>query len=367
MKKYKIMAINPGSTSTKVAIFINEECVFSKNIQHDANKLKEFENIYDQFEYRKNIILDEINAAGIDLNDVDAFSGRAGGYANVVGGVYYVNELMIEDTKSGKYVKHPANLGCTLVEEFRKEFGGKAFVVNPPDTDEFQDLARITGWKGVYRESKLHALNQKEVALRYAKKNKKAYKDLNLIVAHIGGGVSVTSHRNGLMIDSNDIAQGDGPFAPTRSGQLPAVALIRTCFSGKYTERELYDKVTKSGGFVDHLGTSDAVEVTKMINSGNKYAKLVYDAFIYQIGKAIGSNAAVLHGKVDAILVTGGISHDKYVVEQLKKMCGFIAPFDVMPGEFEMEALAAGAIRVLSEEEEAKTYTGEPVWKGFDY
>lgn len=366
MKSYKVFAINPGSTSTKIAMFEGDKEVFSKNVSHDAEKLKEFKEISDQFDYRKETILKELAEAGQTLEGVDAFSARGGGLVNIEGGVYQVGEKLLEHARVGYTVKHPATLGAQLADAFAKEYGGVAFVVNPPDVDEFTDVARVTGLKGVYRESRIHALNQKEIGIRYAAKLGKKYEDLNLIICHIGGGISVTAHNHGKMVDSNDIANGDGPMAPTRCGQLPVKDVVTMCFSGKYTEKEMREKITKTGGLVDHLGTSDAREVTEMIKNGNQYAKLIYDAMIYEIGKTAGSMAAVLCGKVDGIIFTGGISHDKYVVEKLTKMLGFIAPITVMAGEFEMEALAAGAIRVLSGKEEAKIYTGIPVWNGFN-
>lgn len=366
MKSYKVFAINPGSTSTKIAMFEGDKEVFSKNVSHDAEKLKEFKEISDQFDYRKETILKELAEAGQTLEGVDAFSARGGGLVNVEGGVYKVGEKLLEHARVGYTVKHPATLGAQLADAFAKEYGGVAFVVNPPDVDEFTDVARVTGLKGIYRESRIHALNQKEIGIRYAAKLGKKYEDLNLIICHIGGGISVTAHNHGKMVDSNDIANGDGPMAPTRCGQLPVKDVVTMCFSGKYTEKEMREKITKTGGLVDHLGTSDVREVTEMIKNGNQYAKLIYDAMIYEIGKTAGSMAAVLCGKVDGIIFTGGISHDKYVVEKLTEMLSFIAPITVMAGEFEMEALAAGAIRVLSGKEEAKTYTGIPVWNGFN-
>lgn len=366
MKPYKVFAINPGSTSTKIDMFEGDKEVFSKNVSHDAEKLKEFKEISDQFDYRKETILKELAEAGQTLEGVDAFSARGGGLVNIEGGVYQVGEKLLEHARVGYTVKHPASLGAQLADAFAKEYGGVAFVVNPPDVDEFTDVARVTGLKGIYRESRIHALNQKEIGIRYAAKLGKKYEDLNLIICHIGGGISVTAHNHGKMVDSNDIANGDGPMAPTRCGQLPVKDVVTMCFSGKYTEKEMREKITKTGGLVDHLGTSDAREVTEMIKNGNQYAKLIYDAMIYEIGKTAGSMAAVLCGKVDGIIFTGGISHDKYVVEKLTEMLGFIAPITVMAGEFEMEALAAGAIRVLSGKEEAKIYTGIPVWNGFN-
>lgn len=367
MKNYKVFAINPGSTSTKIAMFEGDTMIFSKNVSHDAEKLKKFKEISDQFDYRRETILAELKAAGQTLEGVDAFSARGGGLVNIEGGVYQVGEKLLEHARTCFTVKHPATLGSQLAAAFAEEYGGQAYVVNPPDVDEFTDVARVTGLKGIYRESRIHALNQKEIGIRYGKKLGKRYEDLNLIICHIGGGISVTAHAHGKMVDSNDIANGDGPMAPTRCGQIPVKDVIAMCFSGKYTEREMKDKVTKTGGLVDHLGTSDAREVGKMIEEGNQYAKLIYDAMIYEIGKTAGSMAAVLKGKVDGIVLTGGISYDAYVVESLKEMLSFIAPIEVMAGEFEMEALAAGAVRVLKGEEEAKVYTGEPVWNGFHF
>lgn len=367
MKIYKIFAINPGSTSTKIAMFENEKEVFSQNVSHDADKLKEFKEISDQFDYRRETILNELEKAGVSLEHTDAFSARGGGLVNVEGGVYPVNETLLKHATMGYTVKHPAMLGAQLANGFCKEYGGQAFVVNPPDVDEFQDMARVTGLKGVYRESRIHALNQKEIGIRYAASKGKKYEDLNLIICHIGGGISVTAHQKGRMIDSNDIANGDGPMAPTRCGQLPVKDVIEMCFSGNYTAQEMHNKMTKTGGLVDHLGTSDAREVRAMMNQGNQYAQLIYDSMIYQIGKTAGSMAAVLHGRVDGIIFTGGISHDQYLVDHLSEMIGFIAPITVMAGEFEMEALAAGALRVLTGQEEPKVYSGEPVWKGFEF
>lgn len=362
----KIFAINPGSTSTKIALFENGKMVFSKNVSHDANELKKFAEISDQFPYRKQTILEELAAAGHTLEGCSAFVGRGGGLVNVEGGTYTVNDKLLEHARAGFTVKHPATLGAQLARHFSEIYGGTAYIVNPPDVDEFCDEARVTGLKGIYRESRIHALNQKEIGIRFAASQGKRYEQMNLIICHIGGGISITAHEKGRMIDSNDIAQGDGPMAPTRCGALPVKDVVKMCYSGEFTQRQVYDKITKTGGLVDHLGTSDAREVCARIDAGDKYAKLVYDAMIYQIAKAAGSMAAVLCGKVDGIVLTGGISHDKYLVEKLKERIGFLAPITVMAGEFEMEALAAGAERVMRSEEQAKEYTGVPVWAGFD-
>ncbi len=363
-KKYRVLAINPGSTSTKVAIFENDEEIFSADVSHEAAKLREFPEISDQFPYRKETILAELAKAKISLQGMDAFAGRGGGLVGLEGGTYIVNEILLHHARIGFTVKHPATLGSQLAYDFAKTYGGKAFVVNPPDVDEFEPVARISGLADVHRESRVHALNQKEVAIRYAKDMGRRYEDLNLVISHIGGGVSVTAHRKGRMVDSNDIYNGDGPMSPNRAGGIPATAIIRMCYSGRYSEREMHDRITKTGGLVDHLGTAEVIEVLERIKSGDAYAKLIYDALIYQIGKNIGAYAAVLKGDVDAILLTGGIAHDDYLVGQITDMVKRIAPVKVYAGEFEMEALAAGAYRVLSGEEQGKIYTGTPVWSG---
>jgi butyrate kinase len=364
-KNYKVFAINPGSTSTKIALFEDDQNLFSANVSHDAAKLKEFKDISDQLPYRRETILSELFKNKIILDGIDAFVGRGGGLVGVEGGIYAVNETMLNHARAGFTVKHPANLGSQLAYDFAMTYGGKAFVVNPPDVDEFQPVARITGFADIHRESRGHPLNQKETGIRYAAEAGRRYEDMNLVISHIGGGVTVTAHERGRMVDSNDVINGDGPMAPTRAGALPATALIKHCFSGKYTEKELYDRVTKNGGLVDHLGTSDVQEILKRIEGGDEYAKLVYDAMIYQIGKNIGAYATVLKGKVDAILISGGLANDPYLIRKIKDMVEYIAPVRVYAGEFEMEALASGAIRVLEGKEQVKTYTGVPVWTGF--
>ncbi len=364
MKKYKIFALNPGSTSTKIAMFENETCIFQAKAEHSAEKLAQFPKIADQFEYRRDTILEEVARQGASLEGTDCFVARCGGVLPCEGGVYWVTDLVIEHCFSG-YTVHPAILGGKLADSFRKKYGGIAIILNPPDTDEFQDLARITGFHDIYRTSNVNMLNQKETAIRAAKEMGKKYEECRFVVAHIGGGVSVTAHRYGRVVDSTSIIMGEGPMTPTRAGAMPLVPFMDLCYSGKWTRAEMYDRMIKNGGFVDHLGTSDAREVRKMIEEGDSYAKLVYDAFIYQIGKAIGSMASVLHGQVDAILLGGGIVYDDYVVNSIKEMCSYIASIRCYPGEFEMEALAAGALRALTGQEQIKTYTGKPVFKGF--
>jgi butyrate kinase len=365
MKTYRLLTINPGSTSTKIALFENDIEIFFANVSHDAAKLQEFREISDQFPYRKETILDELAKKNISLKGIDAFVGRGGGLVGLEGGTYTINETLLHHARIGLTVKHPATLGSLLAHDFATTYGGKAFVVNPPDVDEFDLIARVSGLSDVPRESRGHPLNQKEVAIRYAAEIGSRYEDLNVVISHMGGGVSVTAHRKGRMVDSTDVINGDGPMAPTRAGAIPATAIIKMCYSGNYTERQMYDRITKTGGLVDHLGTAEVRDVLERIKKGDEYAKLIYDAMIYQIGKNIGAYATVLRGEVDAILLTGGIAHDTYVVERITDMVKYIAPVKVYAGEFEMEALAAGALRVLTGQEQSKTYTGVPVWSGF--
>jgi butyrate kinase len=365
-KTYKIFVINPGSTSTKIALFENDKQLYSKNVSHDAAKLKEFPEIKDQFPYRKETILGLLAEENISLEGTDAFVGRGGGLVGLEGGTYTCNEILLNHARIGFTVKHPATLGSQLADDFAKTYGGKAYVVNPPDVDELQLLSRVSGLSEVARESRGHPLNQKEVGIRYAATLGKKYEDLNLVISHIGGGVSVNAHKKGRIIDGNDVINGDGPMAPTRAGTIPATAIIKMCFSGEYDEKQMYEKITKSGGLVSHLGSSDAREIVERIEKGDKYAKLIYDAMAYQIAKFIGAYATVLHGDVDAILLTGGIANDPYLTGKVIEMVKYIAPVKVMAGEFEMEALASGALRVLTGKEEAKEYTGIPVWSGFE-
>lgn len=359
---YRILTINPGSTSTKVGCFEGEKELFTVNVSHDADKLKEFSTISAQLPYRKETILSKLAEANIDLSTIDAFVGRGGGLLAVEGGTYAVEDILLDHAQRGANgVQHPAQLGSQIAHEFASQYGKPCFVVNPPDTDELTLCARMTGVKGLYRNVHLHALNLKETAIRHSNANGWKYEDKNYIVCHIGGGISISAHQKGKMIDGNDIVGGEGPMAPTRSGALPAANLIRSCFENG-DKKSMLNLTTKTGGFVSHLGTSDALEVTKMAADGNKYAQLIWDTMIYQIIRYIGAMAGVLHGEVDGILLGGGMVHNKELVARITEACSWIAPVNAYPGEFELEAMAAGAIRVLKGEEEAKHYTGKPVW-----
>lgn len=362
MANYRILAINPGSTSTKVAVFDNDKEVFSQNIAHKAEELAAFENLTDQKPYRAKLIMEALKENGVELHSLSAVVGRGGGLLATEGGVYKVDETLLHHALIGANgVIHPAQLGSLLADDIAREYNIPCFVVNPPDTDEYQPVSRMTGIKGVYRSCHLHALNLKETAIRHAELTGKRYEDCNFVVCHIGGGVSISAHRKGKMIDGNDIIGGEGPMAPTRCGVVPAAAMIDLCYSG-ISRKEAKALCMKTGGFVSHLGTSDALEVTHRAAEGDKTAQLVWDTFKYQIVKEIGAMACALGGRVDGILLGGGIVHSKELVAYIEENCGWIAPVTAYPGEFEMEAMAAGAVRALEGKENIKTYTGKPAW-----
>jgi len=362
-RPYRILAVNPGSTSTKIAIFEDDREVFGETIRHSVEELSAFPTIQDQLDFRRETVEKALAEHGIRLEDIDVYVGRGGGLLPLEGGVYEVTDFLAEHASRGMSGQHPAQLASQICLRFARRFGKRAFVVNPPDVDEFDDVARITGIRGIYRESHVHALNQKEVALRFCKERGLSYKDVNLVVCHLGGGISITAHRRGRMIDSNDIIKGSGPMTPTRAGDIAYMSLIELAFSGKYSKKELQDKLNKKGGLTDHFGTDDIRVVNKRMQDGDQYAALVYRALAYQIAKYIGAMAVALKGDVRAILLTGGLAKEQGLMDIVRGYVGWIAEVVLMPGEFELEALAAGALRVMRGEEEAKIYTGKPVWQ----
>ncbi len=353
-ERIRLLVINPGSTSTKIAVFENEEMVFSKDISHDAAELKKFPEILEQKPYREKMILNALEEAEISLNKISAFVGRGGGLMPCRAGTYEIGGILLEHSTAA--TKHPSTLGTIIANELAQQYGKKAYTVNPPDVDEFTEVARISGIKGCPRQSHFHALNQKEAGMRTAREMGQRYVDMNLIIAHVGGGISIAAHRKGRVVDCNDIIYGEGPMAPTRCGSMAVKDIIALCFSGEYTEREMLELTRKRGGLISHLDTSDVLEIKERIQKGDSYAGLVYEAMLYQIGKGIGSCGAVLEGQVDAIVLTGGIARDRDLVTYLKKMCGYLAPVKVYGGEFEMEALAHGVLRVLRGEEALQHY-----------
>ena len=362
---YRILAVNPGSTSTKIALFHNEEEVFSKTIDHAAEALKPFREIQDQLDYRRGTVEDTMKQKGFPLSEVDVFVGRGGGLLSLLGGTYEVTELLAEHAGRGMSGQHPAQLASQICLQFARRYGKKAYVVNPPDVDELLDIARVSGLKGIYRESHIHALNQKEIAIRFCAARGLRYEDVNLVICHLGGGISVTAHREGRMIDSNDIIRGSGPMTPTRAGDMAYMQILELAFSGRYTKKELTDKLNKNGGLMDHFGSADIRDVIKLMDGGDDYAGLVLRAMAYQIAKYAGAMAVALKGKADAVILTGGMSNSALFTGLIREYIDWIAEVVVMPGEFELEALAAGALRVLRGEEQAKRYTGIPVWSGF--
>lgn len=362
---YQIIVVNPGSTSTKVAVFEDEKIVFETNISHSAEKLGQYKEIVDQLPYRREMILEILKEHNIDLTKTDAFSAICTGLLPMPAGVFEVNDIMYQHGSFGPGSKHPGNLGPMLAKDFAEEFEARAFVVDPSSADEFCEEARVTGLQDMFRTSRGHPLNQRAAARHCAEDMGKKYEEVNLIVAHLGGGISITLNEQGRMTDVVDSTRGEGRMAPTRSGALPVANVIDLCFSGEFTKAELYARVMKKGGWTEHLGTSDAREVEKMIGEGNQYAELIYRATAYQIAKDIGALSTVVKGKLDGIVFTGGIAHSKMFVDMIKDRVAFLAPCYVYPGEFEMEALAKGALRVLRGEETPQSYTGEPVFKGF--
>lgn len=353
---YTIVAINPGSTSTKVAIYNDDKVVRELTLRHSTEELAPFANVIDQFDFRKNIILNAMKEAGVKLSDIDAVIGRGGLIKPVKSGVYEVNETMIDDIRNRPVGHHASNLGALLAYDIAKEAGAKAYMADPVVVDELQDVARITGHPDIERVSIFHALNQKAMARAYAEKHGKRYEDLNLIVVHLGGGISVGAHCKGEVIDVNNALEGEGPFSPERMGGLPALAVAKWMASGKYTVEQISKFITSKGGFVAHFGTNSAMEISRRAENGDKRAALLQDAMCYNVGKAIGSMAAVLKGKVDAIILTGGIAYEKYVCDYIADMVSFIAEVVSMPGENELEALAFNALRVLEGKLSPKVY-----------
>jgi len=352
----RILVINPGSTSTKISIFEDEEEVFSRNITHTKEEMAPFEKISDQLEFRKEVLLKTLKEAGFSISNFDAIGARGGNTHPLESGTYIVNEEMVEDLLSLRFGAHASNLGAPLAYELAKGLNIPAYTVDPVIVDEMEPIAKICGIKGIEREAKDHPLNQKAAAREAAKALGKKYEECNFIVSHLGGGISVSAHRRGKMIDENNCLNGDGPFSPERSGDIPNIALVNMCFSGKYTKEEILKLLSGCGGLVSHLGTNSLIEVEKKIDEGNEYAKLIYNAMIYQIAKEIGKQAAVLKGDVNAIVLTGGLAYSKRLVEGIKGYVSFIAPILVFPGEHEMEAIAKGILRVYRGEEMAKEY-----------
>ena len=354
--KYTILAINPGSTSTKIAVYENETLTFKKSIRHSTDKINSFETIFDQYEFRKDAILNSLKEDNISLESFDAIVGRGGMLKPIEGGTYIVGQEMIDYVKEAPRGEHASNLGCVIAKELADSINKPSFIVDPVAVDEMNDIARYTGMPDIKRQSLFHALNQKAVALKASKDLQKDYKELNLIVAHLGGGISVGIHELGRVIDVNNALDGDGPMSPERSGGVPIGPLYKQAFSGKITLKEMKRKNYGNGGLVAYLGTNDGFEIEKKINEGDEFAKFIVEVMCYQIAKEIGSGATVLKGKVDAIVLTGGLAYDDFIINNIKERVDFIGDVLVYPGEDEMESLALGGLRVLKGEENYKNY-----------
>ena len=352
----KSLIINPGSTSTKIGVFEDETQIFDKTLRHSTEEIAQFPDIYSQKDFRKEIILSALEEAGIDPKSFNVIVGRGGLLKPIPGGTYAVSDELLADLKNPPQGEHASNLGGLLAREIADPLGIPSYIVDPVVVDELDPVARISGVPEIPRVSIFHALNQKAMARRYAKEVGRPYETLRLIVVHMGGGVSVGAHKDGRVIDVFNALDGDGAFSPERAGGVPSGALVRMCFESGLSEKEMKKKITGNGGFNAYLGTNDAREVDRLVDAGDEKAALVRDAFVFQMSKDIGSMAAVLDGKVDAIIMTGGIAYDKAVTEGITAKVSFIAPVVLYPGEDELLALAQGALRVMRGEEEAKVY-----------
>lgn len=351
---YKILAINPGSTSTKVALYENETKIFSEKMNHTCEELNRFDEIPEQTDFRTEAIRSILSKHKTGLSGLSAVAGRGGLLPGMLGGGYLVTKTMIDALNRGEASPHASNLGALLASEIAGPLGINAYIYDAVTANEFPEIAAVTGMPDVRRHNTCHVLNMKAVSRRVAKKYDKTYKELRLIVVHLGGGISISAHEDGEIIDS--ISDDAGPFAPERSGSVPLFYVIDMCFSGKFNKKEMIEKVRGQGGLKAYFGTSDCREIEKIIQEGDKRAKLVYEAMAYQVAKGVGQMAPVLRGKIDYIVLTGGLAYSDMLTNMIAERAGFIAPIEIVPGEDEMEALALGILRILRGEEEAREY-----------
>jgi len=357
MSNIHILAINPGSTSTKIAVYQDTNLLFLKNITHSRDELKPYDKITDQFAFRKEVVLNELKEAGIETSVISAVVGRGGLVKPIPSGVYAVNEEMKKDLMNSPLGEHASNLGGLIASDIASDLGGiPAFIADPVVVDELEPFARLSGHPLFERTSIFHALNQKAVARAHAKSVMRKYEEMNLIVVHLGGGVTVGAHKRGRVIDVNQGLDGDGPFSPERSGTLPVGALVRACFSGEYTIADIKKMIKGEGGMVAYLGTNSAYDVEMKAIDGDEESKLIFLGMAYQVAKEIGAMSTVLKGDVDAILITGGVARSKWFVSELTERVYKIAPVHVYPGEDEMKALYSNTLMVLKGELEAKIY-----------
>jgi butyrate kinase len=352
-----ILVINPGSTSTKIGLYNNEEQIFEQTLRHSAQELEPFPTIPSQKDFRKNIIIEFLKEKNISLETLNAVVGRGGLVKPLPGGTYTINQRLIEDLEKGIQGEHASNLGGLLAYEIAQETNIPSYIVDPVVVDEFENVARFSGIKNIQRRSAFHALNQKAIAKKYCKENNKNYEETNLLVVHMGGGISVGAHKNGKVIDVTNAIQGEGPFTPERSGELPLLDVVDLCYSEEFTKKEMYSLIKGKGGFNSYLETTDVKEIIDKAMNHSQPEKSLYEAFIYQVAKEIGKFSTVLYGDVEVILLTGGVAYSKEVVNDITKRVKFIAPIKAYPGEEELLALAQGAIRVLNDEEKSLEYT----------
>ncbi len=357
--KRRILIINPGSTSTKIALYESEKMAFNESVGHSADELKPFKDIWEQYDFRKNVILNVAQKHGIALADLDAIACRGGNCQPVAGGIYRICDRMVADQRSGAYGRHAGDVVCLIVYDLGKELDIPVFTVDVPVTDELSPLARYTGIPLIRRKSSFHALNQKATAKKIAHGLGRKYDEVNLIVVHLGGGISVGAHQNGKVVDVNGTLDGDGPFSPERSGSVPTSDLVKLCFSGKYSQEEILKFLTGGGGLIAHLGTTSGIEIEQRIAAGDRKAAEVFEAMAYQVAKEVGRCAAVLEGRVDAIALTGSLVYSKTLMAHLRKRISFIAPIHLVPGENEMEALGEGVMRYFDGGESLANYPSE--------
>lgn len=353
---FRILAINPGSTSTKIAVYEDETPLFTEVIHHDAQELAKYPRIFDQYPLRRDAVLNALQRHNVPITSLHAVVGRGGLLRPIESGTYLVNDRMLADLQAPKEREHASNLGAVIAHEIAVQAGVSAYIVDPVCVDEFDDIARISGLPEIERKSLSHALNMKAMGRRAGKDLGKPYHELNLVIAHMGGGISVSAHRKGRMVDVNQALDGTGPFSPERAGGLPVGDLVRMCYSGKYTYEQMMRKIVGQGGLVAHLGTNNAAEVERRILAGDAHARLVYEAMAYQIAKEIGLAATVLYGQVDAIVLTGGLAHSEMLINWIRPRVEWIAPVLIYPGEDELLAMTQGVLRVLRGEEPAKEY-----------
>jgi butyrate kinase len=351
-----ILAINPGSTSTKIAVFNNDKRIFEETIRHAKNELSQYKNVLSQMDMRRGLIMESLKKNNVTPENLSAVVGRGGIIRPVDSGTYIVNDAMMHDLTSDSASVHASALGGIIAKELGDKCGIPAYVVDPVVVDEMEPKARLSGIPGVQRVSVFHALNTKAIARRAAKALQKEYKECRFVVAHMGGGISIGAHRYGRVIDVNDAVAGEGPFTPERSGSVPASAIVEMCFSGNHSKEEMMGLIVGRGGISAYLGTNDLREVESQIKAGDEFAALVMDSMAYQVAKEIGAMLAVLEGRVDAIVLTGGMAYSTRLVSSIKRHVEQLSPVMVYPGEDEMSALAEGVLRVMAGQEKVKEY-----------